>query len=60
MALVEVKGLRIVAAREGLDLLGREGVAAELGALADRHVLEVSHGAASVPIPKFANARGNL
>src|SRR6185312_6388250 len=43
LSLVDVEALRVVAARERLDLVRREGVAAELGTLADAHVLEVPH-----------------
>src|SRR5262245_8232281 len=38
--------LRIEARRERLDLLGRKGVAADLGGLADADVLKVFHFAA--------------
>src|SRR5262249_56679817 len=42
--LVEMKGLRIEARREGFDIFGGEGVAAELALLADANVLEELHG----------------
>ena len=45
---VEMERLRIEAPRERLDVVGGEGVAAELGALADRDVLEELHDAACV------------
>src|SRR5262249_30735869 len=45
--LVDVEALRIEARRERLDLVGREGVAAQLGALADPHVVEEPHDAAA-------------
>ena len=41
--LVEMERLRIEPPRERLDLLGREGVAADLGTVADAHVLEEPH-----------------
>ena len=41
--LVEVERLRIEAARERLDVVGGEGVAAELDAVADRDVVEELH-----------------
>src|SRR5262249_61691158 len=42
--LVEMERLRIEARGEGLDVLGGEGVAAELAHLADANVLEELHG----------------
>src|SRR5262245_66240080 len=41
--LVEMKGLRIEARREGFDVFGGEGMAAELAHLADANVLEELH-----------------
>ena len=41
--LVEVEGLRIEGLREALDLLGGEGVRADLVARADLDVLEEVH-----------------
>src|SRR4051812_23331772 len=43
---VEVERLRVEASRKRLDFLGREGVAADLGALAHHDVLPELHDAA--------------
>src|SRR5262249_29412706 len=45
--LVDVKGLRIVAPAEALDVVSGEGVLAEFAAVADLHVVEEFHSAAS-------------
>src|ERR1700722_1173901 len=58
--LVEMEKLRIEAARERLDLLRRKRVAAELGALADAHVLEVSHAPAFSPSPADGERRPRM
>src|SRR5262249_22137136 len=55
---VEMKRLRVETLRERFDLFGHEGVAADLGKVADAHVLEEAHQ--PTPDTLAASRRANI